>query len=109
MSKRISDAQIYGLMWANENTGFSELHNPPQHVKASDGRIVALFRTAFDRFGLLGLERRRFLRTRGHGLWEITDAGRNELARPVIVRRITAMANETARRQAEVQAALKEM
>jgi hypothetical protein len=99
VSRRITDAQIYGLLWAAENDGFSELHNPPHMVKAADGRDVELYRTAFDRHGLLGLRQRGFLCERGHGLWDITPAGRAELARPAIANRIRAMANGTTRRR----------
>lgn len=104
MSRPISEAQIYMLVWATEQDygTFSELHNPPQSVTAPDGRRVRLLRTACDRPGLLGLGRRGMLRERGHGLWEITPLGRAELVRPATLRRLAAMADATAADDARV-------
>lgn len=98
MGKPISDAQIYGLLWAAECTygAFSELMDPPYMVKAPDGRFIELRRTAFDRLALLGLGRRGLMVDRSNGLWEITDTGRAEIRRLTIAKRITRLADETA-------------
>lgn len=98
MGKLISDAQIYMLLWAEQAThgAFNELMNPPSCIEMPGGQIVRLLRTACDRLGMLGLWRRGFLDPRGHGLWQITDAGRAELRREPIMRRIATMAKATA-------------
>lgn len=97
MSKPISDAQIYMLLWAESCTygAFSELHSPPHCIELPGRRVIRLLRTACDRPGLLGLGRRGLMRNTNHGLWEITDAGRAELKRAAITKRIAAMVAAT--------------
>lgn len=97
MSKPISDAQIYMLLWAERCTygAFSELHNPPPCIELPGRRVLRLLRTACDRPGLLGLGRRGLMRNPRPGLWEITGAGRAALASPAIVKRIAAMVEAT--------------
>lgn len=98
MSKPISDAQIYVLLWGAScvNGTFAEIHGVPHAVNAPDGRAIILSRTAVDRSGLLGLGRRGLMANRYNGLWSITDLGRAELLRPAIANRIAALADATA-------------
>ena len=104
MSKRITDAQIYGLLWMRSTTfgAISELHGPPQLIELPDRRTLMLYRTAFDRQGLLGLVRRGFAADRKSGLYEITDAGINELTRPAITRRVDDMVEQTTKYQTDL-------
>ena len=104
MSKRITDAQIYGLLWMRSATygTISELHGPPQMIRLPDRRTLRLFRTAFDRQGLLGLVRRGFATNPKGGLYEITDAGINELTRPAITRRIDDMVEQNTKYQTDL-------
>lgn len=105
MSKLISDAQIYALVWASENGGFSELHNAPSCVRSPfDGRTIRLLRTAFDRPQLLGLRRRGLVAENGHGLWIITRLGQHMLGRDRVVERLVAMADATELDQAAANA-----
>src|SRR5262245_54308881 len=105
VSGPISDAQIYGLLWAAQTrTGaFSELHAPPLLVYAPDKRPIRLLGTSFDRMGLLGLGRRGLMRNAGHGVWEITHAGHSEIAKKSIAQRISQLADKTAADDREVQ------
>lgn len=103
MSRPLSDAQIYMLLWAAESPhgALSELHDPPCSVRAPDGRRIELLRTACDRAGLLGLDKRGFLHE-DRGVWTITGRGDAALRQPRTLARIAAMADATAADDARV-------